>query len=70
MSIKEFLLNKIFFWDDHDNNNNDESLKRYRNFVEWTNDLSKKIDVVERISNSSIQRVRGDEDLPLPLFLD
>jgi len=77
--LQKFMTNYVnkgispeqnFFWDDHDNNNNDESLKRYRNFVEWTNDLSKKIDVVERISNSSIQRVRGDEDLPLPLFLD
>ena len=53
-----------FFWDD------DKDSERFKSFVQRTKDLADSVELVEHVSNGSIQRVLPEGNLTSSLFLD
>ena len=53
-----------FFWND------DKESKRYKVFLQRTKELSERVELVKRVDHHSIQRMLGENNMNLPLFLD
>jgi len=61
---KEIVPPTDFFWDDNDDS------ERYKRFVEWTTELSAKVEVLDLVKHHEIQRVVATSRNITSLFLD